>query len=406
MWTKVKKTPNPSTFYPGETMETLDLEGFKEKLLRRTKSQTTVDTYLHGVRRFETFCQERLDKPMQEVVDDLAIGRADVYQVLDRFVGWVATQTDKRTGTPLMPRSVHTYVEGTKKFLRYHGVDIIVERLKEKVTMPMTSEIPDVPLEKPVLRKLLLSGMPLPMRTAIGIMASGGTRIGETLQLKVSDIYLHEDPVRIHLRAPTTKATKQGRFDRDTFVTPESADFIRQLIVDRKLQTADRLFPKSYNPTGFRDEFVNQLRKLGLDQKLPDHPYHLIHPHTFRKFFSRLVDPIVGVTARNALTGHTGYLDTYTKKPLHERQDDYRKCIPVLSVLNATTEEEQKLQAALAVWKNMGLSADLLKQAENQMRSKNLFEPDEELLNQVKEWLAESWGMRLPDRRSQNAGVW
>ncbi len=406
MWTKVKKTPNPSTFYPGETMETLDLEGFKEKLLRRTKSQTTVDTYLHGVRRFETFCQERLDKPMQEVVDDLAIGRADVYQVLDRFVGWVATQTDKRTGTPLMPRSVHTYVEGTKKFLRYHGVDIIVERLKEKVTMPLTGEIPDVPLEKPVLRKLLISDMPMGMRVAIGIMASGGTRIGETSMLKVSDLHLDEDPCRVSIRKETVKATRHGRLGRDTFITPEVAELVKQYIETKGRKPTDNLFPKSYSPEGFRDELKTQLKKMGLAQKLDGHPYHQIHPHVFRKYFSRLVDPIIGPTARNALTGHTSYLATYTKQPLHERQDDYRKCIPVLSVLNATTEEEQKLQAALAVWKNMGLSADLLKQAENQMRSKNLFEPDEELLNQVKEWLAESWGMRLPDRRSQNAGVW
>jgi len=40
------------------------------------------------------------------------------------------------------------------------------------------------------------------------------------------------------------------------------------------------------------------------------------------------------------------------------------------------------------------------------MRQRNLFEPDEELMTKVKEWLAESWGTKMPDRRPQNAGVW
>ncbi len=395
----------PSTFL-GETTTKIDFEGFKEKLLRRTKSQTTVDTYMHGVQRFEAFCKERLNQSLEDAVSDLVAGRADVYQVLDRFVGWVAGQTDERTGTPLMPRTAHTYVEGTKKLLRFCGVRIIVEELKEKVTLPMTSEIPDVPIEKQTLRKLLLSGMPLSMRTAIGIMSSGGTRIGETLQLLVSDIHLDEDPVRIHLRAPTTKATKQGRFDRDTFVTAEATDFIRQLIVNRKLQTADRLFPKSYTPVGFRAELKDQLVKMGMAQKIEGHKYYQIHPHVFRKFFSRNADTAMGPTACHAMMGHGDYLQVYFRKPLHERQDDYRKAIPVLSVLQATGEEEQQLRTVLTTLRAMGLSAEQVKKWESELRQKHLFELTDEMMTRIRDELAGAWGLKAPERRLQNAGVW
>lgn len=377
----------------------IDIEGFNEKLLRRTKSEGTVSVYGVSIEKFKTFCGEKLGKPMEEVVNDLVARRSDVYELLDKFVGWI-------TAHELMPRTVATNTAAVKKFLRYHGVRIINEEFKERVTLPMLGEIPDVPLEKPTLRKLLLSDMPMPLRVAVGIMASCGSRIGETLQLKVSDIHFDENPVRIHFRAATTKATKRGRFDRDTFITPEISEMTKTYIETKRLQPSDNLFPKSYTPKGFRIEFILQLKKLGMDQKLEGHPYLVIHPHVFRKFFSRLVDPIVGITARNALTGHIGYLDTYTKKPLHERQDDYRKCIPVLSVLSATTEEETKLQAALQTWRTMGLSEELLKLMEKEMRDKNLFVPDEEMMTKVREWLTQAWGLRAPERRPLNAGVW
>ncbi len=390
--------PSPSTTSLGETTTKIDLDGFKEKLLRRTKSQRTVDIYMQGVEKFETFCKEKLSKSLQDEVNDLEAGRADVYKVLDQFVGWL-------TARSLMPGSVQTITAGLKKFLRYHGVDIINERFADRVTMPVLAEIPDIPLEKPVLRKLLISSMPLPMRVAIGIMSSSGSRIGETSQLKVSDIHFDEDPVRIHFRAPTTKATKKGRFDRDTFITPEVAEMAKSYIETKHRGPDDRLFPKSYRPDGFRAELKAQLKKLGMDQKLPDHPFYQIHPHVFRKYFSRLADPIVGITARNALTGHTGYLDTYTKKPLHERQDDYRKLIPVLSVLQATSEEEQQLKTIETTLRTMGLTPEQVKGYIDELRQKHLFELNDQMMTRIRDELAGAWGL-APTRRPQNAGVW
>jgi transcriptional antiterminator len=60
-----------------------------------------------------------------------------------------------------MPRTVHRHVEGIKKFLRYHGIDISNDRFREKVTLPVAEEIPDIAIERETIRKLLLSSMPL-----------------------------------------------------------------------------------------------------------------------------------------------------------------------------------------------------------------------------------------------------
>jgi hypothetical protein len=74
--------------------KTLDFAGFQEKLLRRTKSQNTVVSYMTAVGKFEAFCHERLGKSLQDAVDDLVTERADVYEVFDKFVGFVAAQKD------------------------------------------------------------------------------------------------------------------------------------------------------------------------------------------------------------------------------------------------------------------------------------------------------------------------
>ena len=37
------------------------------------------------------------------------------------------------------------------------------------------------------------------------ILASSGMRIGEALELKLNELYIHEDPVRIMIRGETSK---------------------------------------------------------------------------------------------------------------------------------------------------------------------------------------------------------
>jgi integrase len=197
---------------------TIDLEGWHEKLLRRTKSQTTVRAYDWAVRRFKQFVNERMGLSLEQAIDRIRSGDADVYEVLDRFVGWAsslqARVNGSESGIQLMPNTIHRYMEGTKSFLRYHSVEIYNEKVKQKVTLPVAEEIADVPLERKVIRTILMSDAPLMFRTACAIMKDAGTRIGETLQIRVKDIHLDEDPVRIVIRKETTKS-QSGKSLRD-----------------------------------------------------------------------------------------------------------------------------------------------------------------------------------------------
>lgn len=159
--------------------KTLDIAGFKEKVLRRTGNQTTLKAYMKGVNRFEQFCKEQ-SKSVQDELDELMTGKANVYETLDRFVCWAMTQKDWRDGSPIMPRTVHRYMEGTKKLLRFHGIEISNDRFRDSVTMPVAEEIQDVAIDRSTIRLIILCGMPLWTRLGCAIMKNAGTRIGET----------------------------------------------------------------------------------------------------------------------------------------------------------------------------------------------------------------------------------
>jgi hypothetical protein len=83
----------------------LEVEGFKEKVLRRTRSKSTLDIYLRGVARLAQFGRTRLGsdrddaRVLQAIIDDLSSRdwRDDaVYSMLDRFVGWALSPNDGR----------------------------------------------------------------------------------------------------------------------------------------------------------------------------------------------------------------------------------------------------------------------------------------------------------------------
>lgn len=338
---------------------TVDLEGFKEKVYRRTQSQSTVEAYMKGVNRLNEFCYYRLGLHTEEAVDRLVKGEIDVYRTLDQFVGWALTLRD-REGLEIMPRTVQRYMEGVKKFLRYCGVEISNEKFELKVDMPVADEIPDIALDRGTIRRLLLSSMPLWVRVGIAIMKDAGTRIGETLQIRISDLHLDEEPARISIRKETTKATRHGRMGREVFVTSESVELIRGLIQAENLGGDAKLLNRSDvdQPRLFRKNLIAHSTKLGLGKKIQGHKYHEIHPHIFRKFFFTNAVQAMGETATHAMMGHQFYLKTYYRRSLEDIRKDYQKAAPNLTVMETLEGNLARDGFRLAELETRGFSPD------------------------------------------------
>jgi integrase len=326
----------------------------------------------------------------------LKSGELDVYKVVDKFVGFLSAQH-------LMPASVMSHTTAVKTFLRYHDVQVINETFKMKVVMPMAEQIPDVPIDRQTVRKILLSDAPLQLRSAIAVQCSAGTRVGETTKIRVRDIHFDEDPVRIEIRKENVKATRQGRFSREVFITSEAAEMVKQYAEQNKLGPDDRVF--GYAPEKLRETLRRWLRIWGLGQKIEGHRYHQIHPHVFRKyFFTNAVGPM-GEVATHAMMGHSFYLKTYYSRPLADRQADYRKAIPSLTVLQGTNEELLRKKLTLDQLRVMGLSPEQVKSVEEMLEKKHLWVPDEETLERIKDLMIGAWGLR-PTQKAKPVGVW
>ena len=251
----------------------------------------------------------------------------------------------RRDGKPLMTNSILNFIKGAKKFLRYHGIEIRNETFKDKVTLPIADQIEDVPIDHSTIRLILLSEMPLQARLAICIMKDAGTRIGETLQIKVKDVHTDEDPVRIEIRKEYVKVTRHGRKGREVFITSESAELLKQYLMKKVKAPDDRLF--GYSDRNLRTTFYRYYKKLGIGAKIEGHSYYQIHPHIFRKFFYSQTVGVIGEQAAHAFMGHGTYLDTYYHRSLEERRADYRRVIPKLQVLKSDSETTDPLIAMI-----------------------------------------------------------
>lgn len=375
----------------------VDIDGFNERLLRRTGSKSTVRSYATAFRKFEAFSEQVLNLSLEQVVEQLLSEELDVYKVLDRYVGWLNSGA-------VMPATVSQWTTAVKSLLRYLDVEVLNETFGSKVVMPIAEQIQDVPIERDVIRKMLLSDMPLQARCAVAVMASSGMRIGEAMLVRVRDLHLDEDPVRIEVRKANVKATKQGRFSREVFISSEAAEMVKQHIEQHKLGQEDKIF--GYTPARFRRTLGRWLPKWGLDKRIEGHRYHQIHPHIFRKFFfTQAVGPM-GEVATHAQMGHSFYLKTYYARSLADRQADYRKAIPSLTVLQGNNEEQLRKKMALDQLRIMGLTPEQVASVERMMSERDLFVPDEEVQERIRQLLMGAWGLKpqVPQRRV--AGVW
>jgi integrase len=332
---------------------------FLVRVYRRSRSESSVRFYWSGLRRFERFVAERLRLSPEGLAAQLRDG-GDPYGVLDLFAEWCVAQG-------LKGKTVQDYLAAAKKWLRYHGVRLSSEELRERVETPQAEEPLDIAPTREQIRVILwgLPDRPAPgltprqqalrfrsasprLQALILLMATSGMRLREALLLKVRDIEFDCDPPLVHLPASYTKNRKA----RETFITPEAKEVVLKAL-GRKARMLDEPL------LGFNQESIYLAEKAASkmfrarmrlfpewDQKAGDSRVHQLHLYSFRKFFFSQAVPIIGEHAAHALMGHGFYMKTYYRRPREKRAEDYRRLIPHLTIGEAH-QVKQQLQQAL-----------------------------------------------------------
>lgn len=198
--------------------------------------------------------------------------------------------------------------------------------------------------------KRILSHMDVKGKSLFLFLLSTGARIGETLQLKESDLELDSHPPRAHIRPQYTKGGEAGR---TVFMTYEAKDNIKEWLEVKPIlmkkepdemkglkKALKNKTGKNYNirkgdqifdselvwpiaSTTVRKMLARALEKTNLGSRDGMTNRYQIHVHSTRKFFRSncgLDDAL-----SHALMGHRGYLDkSYLRTDPEKAGNDYK----------------------------------------------------------------------------------
>ncbi len=264
----------------------------------------------------------------EELADEYFTGDRNYAIDLQRFA---ASLNAARTP----PKSAIFWLSIVKEFFKFHGVpvdDDLWRTAKRRGPKGRRARTQEATFDKKTIQKIL-PHMPLLTKAVFLTLISSGMRVGECLQLSLSDFHLDEEPVRIAIPGHIPKNGEP----RTTFISREAAAVVRDWLVVRedwmlsaanrnrgllkhygiehmrkRIEGDDRLFPVQASTV--REGFVGALEKVGLDEKDLKTNRFKIHLHMCRKYFRTAMAQQIPVDAVELMMGHDGYLtDAYVR---------------------------------------------------------------------------------------------
>lgn len=329
------------------TIENLE-KSFLDSMYVISHSNNTVKSYKTRIRIFRKFLKENYGIDEYGLVDCLKEQKLEILNVFKDFVIYL----DKNGKSP---RTILLALSANKGYLRHMGIKIDSDDLKQVVKIPKIVKIREMPLDKETILRLLRNAKPKLQLTML-IAASTGMRIGEIVRLKISDIDFSQNPVKVYLRAETTKT----REARECFLTSEASNALQDYLkryhkwsMDTKdFQILDKqIFSTIYRHRGpFIAESIiktlqTELRELV--RAIPDlnikdeNGRQSIHLHSFRKYFRTTVGNAVGRDFAEAIMGHSFYLDTYYQLSEEKKKEMFLEVEPYLTISDFENVEKQ-----------------------------------------------------------------
>ncbi|MGI0046926.1 MAG: tyrosine-type recombinase/integrase [Nitrosotalea sp.] len=354
------------------------LQDYLNSVFSLSHSENSVKGYRIAVKHFMRFLELKYGCKVIDLVNSIKDGKLDTYRVISEFVIHLDKSGKK-------PSTIKGWLAAVKGYLRYLGIKIYSEDCKNTVRIPKIRRQREEPMTKELLVRLLRV-LPLKLQVAVLVATASGMRLGEIVQLKVSDIDFSSKPTLVKIRADTTKT----REARETCLTEETTktlkdyltryfgwkenvtndDLCNKVIFGRtsaksegsELYNHHRKSSAKSNPVFVAENVLSSslkwhLRKIPEFNKLNENGRRAIHFHAFRKYFRTVVGDAVGRDYAEALMGHHFYLDTYYNLPVDKRRDMYLKAEPYLTIsdfvqveknLNKIAERQREIQEALA----------------------------------------------------------
>jgi len=306
--------------------------------MKAIRSQRTAELYEVAIKQW---CQANGFQSPEQGVEKIKSQKEPVKAAIETINKLLFTLSDKKRA----PKTIVGYVSATKKFLAYEDIPIAKEVFDAKVVLPQMYEtsIDTIPTDDQ-MRQILLNANTVKAKSLITLLASSGLRINEACQLKVGNIDFNKHPVKISIPARTTK-TRKGR---ETFISDEAAEFLKQYLGDRVKDPNGHVYSGEKGGPAYKGGLIDlverAITKAGLRFKMEtESARYAIHGHSFRKlFFSKCIGAGIDRGVCEAWLGHRFGLDSaYLRLTDEQRGEMYLKVMPALTFLSATPNNER-----------------------------------------------------------------
>ena len=330
------------------------IESFLQKKFRYSKSFDTKRTYGHALKRFQEFLAKRYSLSIGKSLVHFQSKKLDPITILDDFYGFLSSYNRKDGKIGYSNSAITIGIVAAKEFLNSQGLHIYNEDIKQRFRFPRKETVFEEGLTKETLVRLLHNSTPR-LQTAILMCLSSGMRIGELVQLKISDINFDTNPTTIHIRKETTK-TRDMRFTQiSSEATKSLKDYLRKKFrwsEDSKMEAflymnnkQDYSDPIQYDRSvrSAKSTLVQALWLVAgsvpeLAMKNDNHRNN-IHFHAFRAWFKTQVTTAHQSDFAEALMGHRSIKLTYYKQNTKDRLKTYLEVEPALTVSDFTKIE-------------------------------------------------------------------
>ena len=171
------------TFNTGVTKE---IDNFLESVYVISHSSSTVRVYRLGINHFSKFIEKQYICSLKEIIESIKNKSVDPYDVLKEYVVYLDRQDKK-------PATIKLMITAVKGFLRHCKIQIYSEEFQSRVRLPKKVHYREEPLTKEIILRLLNIISPK-LRTIILVAVASGMRIGEMIQLNLSEYRLDIEP--------------------------------------------------------------------------------------------------------------------------------------------------------------------------------------------------------------------
>jgi integrase len=276
------------------TLENSSMKALAEHLLRhRTGSLNTLRSYVCHIHRFSKWLQKEPDQFLNECKRKDQVPIPKVVVQTRRLLGEFLDNLQEENG--LAPHTVYHTEGDIRVFFKLNGIHLGMPYRRSKWS------IYEIRAPTPEEVQKTIGAADLRGKAIIALLALGGFRSGTLVELKYRhvkhDIEHGTIPIHVHVEA---KITKGKRFDYDTFLNREAAEYLKTYLDARqkgvfrgppeRLEDESPLISEYFHiiplaRSTIRTIVSNYYVKAGVLPRKPKNKQHELNVRSLRRFF-------------------------------------------------------------------------------------------------------------------------